>query len=460
MKTSRNPDTALARKVAKRTPFTRFRLSAAAVVIALATVLGIFVWKLRSTGELPDLGDPFDVTLARQPIVISDRDNAYAAYAEARIRLADAPEELGDAVRGAAWGANEDGLRWSKVKPGVREFLEEFRWALEIWREGSERADALYHQPGEYSADTVLGLMTEVFSHNALAAVEGSRLEEQGKMAEAWVWYRAMLRSSRMVGRHAGLVERRYGAKMHELATKRILRWAADSRVDAGMLRRALDEALAADRLTAPVSDSLKIEYLLDIRDLDELEFVSREVPLPGGEGGLLDHVVPSWPVRREIQQFRFRASNDTERSRRVLRFLFTNWLAQVDKPAAERAPSRKIGNFSLYEFDLSVPREARELSPETVDRAIDETVVARWLFRVNERGPQNNESAYGAWEGDGFFARERKRRSVLLVKLAAELYRREKGAPPATAGALLEGYLKELPEGISRDDAIGAGID
>ena len=81
-------------------------------------------------------------------------------------------------------------------------------------------------------------------------------------MAEAWGWYRAMLRSSRMVGRHAGLVERSYGARMHDLATKRILRWAADERVDARMLRRALDDVLAADRLTAPVSDALKIEYL------------------------------------------------------------------------------------------------------------------------------------------------------------------------------------------------------
>jgi hypothetical protein len=89
--------------------------------------------------------------------------------------------------------------------------------------------------------------MQEVFIHNALAALEGSRLEEQGKMAEAWVWYRAMLRSSRMVSRHAGLVERRYGAKMHFLAAKRILRWAADPRVDAGLLRRALDDVLAAD---------------------------------------------------------------------------------------------------------------------------------------------------------------------------------------------------------------------
>src|ERR1700677_1900586 len=103
MGTSRNPGTTTAPKVAKRTPFTRFRLVASVVVVALVTFGGIFVWKLRSPGELPDLGDPFDVTAARQPVVILDRDNAFAAYAEARIRLVDVPDGLWE----AAWGANE-----------------------------------------------------------------------------------------------------------------------------------------------------------------------------------------------------------------------------------------------------------------------------------------------------------------------------------------------------------------
>jgi hypothetical protein len=224
-------------------------------------------------------------------------------------------------------------------------------------------------------------------------------------------------------------------------------------------VRRGLDDALAADRLTAPISDTLKLEYLLELRELNELKLLSSELPLPGGEGGLLDLVVPR-TARGSLQHFRFRATNDVERSRRVIRFLFTNWLAQVDKPAAERSPSTKIEDVYFYEFDRSASRAARDVSPETINRAIDETLIARWMFRPIKHGPLINGTAFGAWEGDGFFARERKRRSMLIVKLAAELYRREKGQPAATAGALLEGYLKELPEGVSRGDAIPAGID
>ncbi len=48
----------------------------------------------------------------------------------------------------------------------------------------------------------------------------------------------------------------------------------------------------------------------------------------------------------------------------------------------------------------------------------------------------------------------------MLIVKLAAELYRRERGKLPANAGQLLDGYLKELPVEIKRDEPIPAGID
>jgi len=430
---------------------TRFRALTLAVVSALAMLAGISVWRMRSLSDLPDVGDPFDVALARQPVEIPDRDNAYVAYAKARIKREEAPSDFYD----AAWEAREDALTWSKAKPGVRALEERNRAALEIWREGSERPDALSHQPGETSFDTLLGHMQEVFVHSAMAALEGSRLEEQGAIAEAWKWYRAMLRSSRLVGRHGVLVERRYGARMHELAARRILRWASDPRVDAGMLHRALDDALAADRLTAPLSDALKLEYLMDMRELGELKFFPREIPLPGGEGSLIEHVLPG-TARREFQQFRFRATNELERSRRALRLLFANWLAQVDKPAADRAPSASHADVLIYEADRTAPPAALAVTPESLGRAIDETLLARWILRPSEAGWKMDLS----WEGDGVLARERRRRSVLIVKLAAEVYRRERGMHPANAGALLGAYLTKLPEGVGRDDPIPEGLE
>jgi hypothetical protein len=413
---------------------------------------------MRDLGDLPDVGDPFDLALARRPVVIADGDNAYEAYARARLT----PSQTPAAVWDAAWNAREGKapLKWSTAKPEVRAFLEKNRAALEIWREGSDRPDALYHQPADLNVGTLLTLVQEALLHAAMAALEGSRLKEQGAMAEAWKWYRAMLRSSRLVGRHGCLVERRYGADFHELAARPILRWASDPRVDAAMLHSALDDALTADSLTWPLSEVLKLDYLVVMRDLDELKLLPTEIPLPGGKDGLLEHLVPPWRggVRQEIQKFRFRASNELERSRRAIRLVYANWLSQVDKPTAERAPKAFYGGVLLYEADRAAPPAARAVARETLARAIDETLVAKRLVRFDHF----DRHAYSlpSWEGDGVFARERRRRSVLLVKLAAELYRRERGKLPASAGALLGSYLKQLPEGVGRDDPIPHGIE
>ena len=56
--------------------------------------------------------------------------------------------------------------------------------------------------------------------------------------------------------------------------------------------------------------------------------------------------------------------------------------------------------------------------------------------------------------------AREPRHRAVLIVKLAAEVYRREHTKPPAMAGALLGPYVRVLPQGIEPDDPIPAGLD
>ena len=101
---------------------------------------------------------------------------------------------------------------------------------------------------------------------NQMAALESSRLEEQGAMAEAWSWYKAMLRGSRHVGRHGAVIERWLGASDFEYAARRIVHWAADSRVDAVLLRRALTDAVAADALTPLLSLSMKIQYVLWMR--------------------------------------------------------------------------------------------------------------------------------------------------------------------------------------------------
>ena len=73
-----------------------------------------------------------------------------------------------------------------------------------------------------------------------------SRSEADGDMAGAWGWYRAVLRGSRLLGRHSVIIARLVGNSEYAAARNKIASWAADPRVDARLLRVALDDVLEA----------------------------------------------------------------------------------------------------------------------------------------------------------------------------------------------------------------------
>jgi hypothetical protein len=144
-----------------------------------------------------------------------------------------------------------------------------------------------------------------------------------------------------------------------------------------------------------------------------------------------------------------------------VVRLLFANWLPQLDRSAAERAPIAIRRQVLIYASDSHAPASARAVVPEDLDLAINNTLFAQHFLRPGDQWPQGAGPWSGsAWDGDSILAREPRRRAVLILKLAAELYRREQGKAPANSGALRGGYLNELPEGIKLEDPIPAGID
>jgi hypothetical protein len=441
------------------------RWLAVGVIVGLIAFFGIMIWRMGSLDVLPDVGDPFDVALARRPVEILDADNAFVAYAAAH-KLVDRPNSIDEARWGLFLEAFQFGeiklLTWSSATPALREYLESKRAALEIWREGSHRRDALYHQPGRLSIGSDMNLIQDAGVFAGMAALEGSRLEVAGARDEAWDWYLAMLRSSRLIGRHGMLVQRVRGSKVHLLAARCILRWAVDPRLGPEQLRQALDDTLDADALTPPVSDAIKIDYLAClnfVEDVTNFESTMRDfgwaLPLLGGrQVDVLDQLV-RWPaVRYPVQRFRLRASNDVERSRRALRLVYANQLPQADRPAGRRAPLAIRKPTWIYADDPSAPAAARAVTPEFLAAALDRTEIAGFLFGM---APVPSDPP---WEGQGLLARERRHRSVLIVRLAAELYRREHGADPATCGALLGTILKKLPEGIAAADPIPAGLE
>jgi hypothetical protein len=369
----------------------RFRLIVVAVTAAIAIVAANFWWRMRSLHDLPDIGDPFDVALASRPVYVPESANAYVLYSEARVLRVPLPA--------GASRVDFTKLSWAKAGTIERDYLDANRPALEVWREGTERPDALFHQPDSLKLDSILAIVDDLRSLAMLGFLEASRLEEKGRMGEAWSWYKAMLRSSRHVGKRGVMLERVTGAYIHRNATRRIVRWAGDPRVDAALLRRALEDTLTADALTPPLSENMKLEYLMCVRDLIELRVTVDEIPLPGGRQGLLERITSSRPLRTELQRARLHGTNDVERSRRVLNLLYANWLAQVDKPAGLRAPIAARLPFVIYAADPSAPAAARAIAPEKLIAAIRQTLFAQEYVRPNYWKSQGG----APWAGAGW---------------------------------------------------------
>lgn len=432
----------------------RFRIAAGAVVLVLLAMAALSAWRLRSVAGIPDVGDPFDVVAARRPIDLPDAENAYTFYERAHAALVRRPKELHLLDFGA--------LEWSKAGPAVRDYLEKNRPALELFRTGCERPDAIYHQPGELRIDTVLPVVQELRTMTELAGLEGTRLESLGDQEGAWGWYRAMLRCSRLIGRHGVIIERGVGNALHRKAALRIDRWASDPKVDAPLLRRALAETIADDAMTPPLSEALKLEYLIYLRDLTDLRLLPAEIPMPGGKDGVLNRVATSVGVKDAAERLWLRASNDDERSRRAARMLFANWLAQVDRPPAARAPVAVRLPTAVYAPDPTAPPAARAIAPEELARIVDRNVLSAHIFRAGQFPFSSSPRGDGglAWDEGGPFAIERRRRSALIVRMAAELFRRETGHPPKSVGELVGPCLEELPDGVAASDPIPKSID
>jgi hypothetical protein len=210
-------------------------------LILLAMVVGPPLWwKLQLTG-LPDIGDPFDVK-EFQAFSIPDDRNADVLYHRAANLLK--PWQPGTRAPGNML------VPWSVAMPELRLWVEVNRDALAVYRQASERPDALGVIPkfhGYHDELWDMGGPLKVFE--LLALLEGSRLEDQGDMEGAWGWYRAILRTIHLVGLHGTVFRRSSAQQWHNELFIRLKDWSFDSRTTPAMLRRALDEVIACESL-------------------------------------------------------------------------------------------------------------------------------------------------------------------------------------------------------------------
>jgi hypothetical protein len=412
-------------------------------VLVLLTMIAIppLWWAAQLLG-LPDVGEPFDVKAFRAFTIPDDR-NAFVFYRQAAAVLkpvSDFEKKTSSEVDLLA--------RSSKADPGLRRWVEANREALALYRQGSERPDALDRDiaPDRENWATFHALR----SFRLLVLLEGSRLQEQGDMAGAWGWYRAMLRTLHHVGMHGTAIRRLVAQSWNKELRDRLATWAADKRTTPALLRQALEDVVACELLAPSETDTLKGEYLAMDRALDEpkgpgsqrppawlISFASRPFSRPV-MAVLLALLTPE-QMRSGHDAWRF-WRREPERSRRVLRLVMANWLAYYALRPEDR-PKLDLNTtsaFDFYSFGSEAPAKARVLSPEALGRWLDSTHDALVLLSMLALSRIRVDEWANHWD--------------LLILLGTQLYRRDHGTDPPTPEALVGPYLKSLPSEFPDD--------
>jgi hypothetical protein len=400
-------------------------LTTAAVMLAMIAAPPLW-WCVQLLG-LPDIGEPFDVKASRSFAIPDDR-NAFVLYRRAAASLKPIDPSTGKIRR------FDD--RWSAAEPAFRHWLEQNREALDLYRQGSDRPDAF--DETAIGGPAIQVLQPDLSLLYCLALLEASRLEERGDMTGAWIWYRAALRATYHHGRYARVWQRSIAWNWPAAIRGRLVSWASDTRTTPPALRQALDDLIACEELLPSDAYTIKSEYPALERMLE-----GPENPGQGEPFSRLNAFFKSWEIRPTPEQIYHLSvawrswRRESERSRRVLRLAVANWVAYGELPRGRRPKPSPDVPYPFYELGPEAPAGARAVSPAELGRWLASTIDADALFR-----------SWGFLPGlRRVQIQEQASYRALVVLVASELYRRERGTDPPSEEALVGSYLERLPE-------------
>jgi len=384
-----------------------------AVVVAIVAV-GVAVNRWFARNSIPAI-EPFNVQQF-ESISVKPERNAIPVFRKAAAGFVDQAAFMAAATpaRQNAFPASYNAAikDWPLASADIRAWLEANRPAMEIWKQGSRLDEALDVPPEKMTIVTDSSLWTDAArTFTRLALLEAARLTSQGHVVAAWEWYRAVLRTSRLIGMHASLIPRLIGVASQSMATEAVIPWSARPELTAADLRGALNDVLLIDAMSPPTSDCLKIEYFVASNSFGWFE----------------SQLGPGTAF------FAFGGGRD--RAQRSLNLIFANWLSQADRPRFQRAPIHH-GEIDLFDVDPS--QAVGGLSAAEIERRGLSGFFPNPLLAL---------MVPAGFAGIEAIDREHARRAGLILVLALELSAREHAELPNDLEALVkQGYLKSIP--------------
>jgi hypothetical protein len=409
-------------------------------LLGLAAAVGAFaLWWLTSLRGLPDIGDPFDVAAIREP-AIPDDQNAFLFLRRAHETLVPLPDRLPSLI------GSDLTVAWTKTGPDVRAWVEANRRAIELFLQGAACADGFWPSDGwplwqrcrdgwwNYRLVAPGGLLR-------LALLEGDRRAAAGDPAGAWDCYRAVLRMTTHFRRRGSLTLRYFTNALHTHLRQRLATWAADPKTTTAQVRLALDEALASRPEAEWDAFSLRLEYLEMMRYLE-----NNRLPNYQAIEDHLTYRIGDLEIPTDLSMYVFGGERlirrEPERSRRALRLLFANWLAHVEVPELRERPPILRASLTVGKRTIALPLYPMTPQAPAGTRVIPPRDLAGWLVTIIDARPY-----LGGWLWPSVRDQERRGYRELVVSLAAELYRRERGSAPASEETLVGTYLRALPD-------------
>jgi hypothetical protein len=414
---------------------------------SVVVVLGVGTVRVINLWGIPDAPEPFDRAEVEGRKVAA-ADNAVVLYRKARRMLG------GNQASPFKPLYDSKTMEWSGASPELQKWAEEQRPALETWRRGTDRPDAAPLPGGEHANEGTIESGSGPWL--TWAMLEASRLEDEGDLEEAWLWHKARLRATLLMGRGGGVFSHRYAANAFNKYAARAQAWADRPDMQAPLLHQAIADVEAMAPLHGLDSDTLKREYLLCLAELDVIQTIYDEDDLRRtgiSAEAVGRRFVPPGPLRWPYRQVELLLMVEPERSRRLARLVWANWLAQADKPPAAR--TKVVSQYPLvFEAD---PGSNPPVAPDDLARlaaAAPLLTVARggatpppktWLFSPASRD---------YWPV--VIAEDRRARASLIVGLAIRIHELEHGGKgPANLSDLVGEALSKLP-----DDFVAPGDD
>ena len=442
------------------------------VRLSVYAVLGIATVSLvcRYVGiwNLPDVGDPFDVAEFRASKNFPKANEAMSLYRQAAaayqplkmLGRRPGPGFAGPHFQGAAFGEPPFDTGWATAHPGLKSWVEKNRPALRLWRSATERSEAHAYWSGDPKTARSPLHSDELHAFVLMAQLEAARHQEAGEQAEAWAWHRASLRCLRQIGIFDPINSRpTLESSYHPWICREVDRWASNPNVNSALLRQALKDVLAIDEIDGNDADAFKSEYVNVLRQIDDppVELSERI------EKRLLNdlsygHVAVDSPTEgiglssagKSIKVLKGFTLHEPERSRRVARLIFTNFLKNADTFADGEGVFLEGPGWNPMPVLLTNAKQS-----EPTPGGLNIAEITEWYestIYLRELSPML------PWYVRGTVQRS-VNQGTLTMALATQLYRREHaGQEPPSPTELVAPYTKALPARFV--NALLAGAD